>query len=190
MRFPFYVISVMLCSCSSKPTQSAGNTETITQTNMPDTTRQENEADEIDFRKEFISLYKQPVYIDTSFVEDGKNYKIIFHHFCTMDNALVVPAKYNFDTNKDFTTHNFASDLIFLSDKDTLFKKNIEKTTFNCILDTLDTPLKKYATLLYPTLNFKNDSIQINYSISIPVTDVGIAVDIKFDKKGNYTISQ
>jgi hypothetical protein len=58
------------------------------------------------------------------------------------------------------------------------------------MLDTLDTPLNKYATLLYPTLKLNNDSIQIHYNISIPVTDVGIGIKINFDKKGNYIIEQ
>jgi len=54
----------------------------------------------------------------------------------------------------------------------------------------LDTTLNKYATLLYPTLDIKNDSIRIHYSISIPVTDLGIGANLEFDKKGNYVIEQ
>jgi len=41
---------------------------------------------------------------------------------------------------------------------------------------------------LYPSFKLGNDSILIHYSISIPVTDVGIGVAIEFDKQGNYTI--
>ncbi|MBX3238369.1 MAG: hypothetical protein KIT80_06250 [Chitinophagaceae bacterium] len=144
----------------------------------------------MDFRKEFISLYQKPILIDRSFIDNGKEYEIVFRHFSTMDNGLVVPAKYNFDTNRDFVTHNFVSNLIVFTGKDTIFEKHITKAMFKPLLDTLDTSLNKYATLLYPTLDIHNDSIKIHYSISIPVTDIGISVDIKFDKRGNYIIRQ
>ncbi|MFT3935918.1 MAG: hypothetical protein QM726_19975 [Chitinophagaceae bacterium] len=153
-------------------------------------TTQHDEKENTDFRQEFISLYTKKVVIDTYFVDNGRKYEIIFRHFSTMDNGLVVPAKYNFDTNKDFVTHNFVSDLAVISEKDTVFKKHITKATFKPLLDTLNTPLNKYATLLYPTLVIDNDSIQIHYSISIPVTDVGLGVYIKFDTKGKYLITQ
>ena len=104
-----------------------------------------------------------------------------------MDSGLIIPAKYSFDTHKDFVTHNFKSELILLLDKDTLFKKQITKGTFDKLLYS---DLRDYATLLYPDFYIKNDSIEIHYSISIPVTDVGIGVTIKFDKKGNYTIEE
>jgi hypothetical protein len=189
MRVSLYFIILTLLSCSSGSQKTNTQVDTTKSVSKTDTTQQDDE-EEIDFRKEFISLYQKPVLIDTFFFDNGKKYEVMFHHFSTMDNGLLVPAKYNFDTNKDFTTHNFVSDLTVLSDKDTVFKKHIIKAIFNSILDTLDTPLNKYATLLYPTLHLKNDSIQIHYSISIPVTDVGIGVNITFDKKGNYIIEQ
>lgn len=189
MRFPFYFIILTLLSCSSGSQKTNSLVDTTKPVVVADTTPQDSE-EEVDFRKEFISLYQKPVLIDTFFIDHGKKYEVVFHHFSTMDDGLVVPAKYNFDTNKDFTTHNFVSDLVVLSDKDTVFKKHITKAIFISFLDTLDTPLNKYATLLYPRLDIINDSIQIHYSISIPVTDVGIGVDIKFDKNGNYIIRQ
>ena len=104
-----------------------------------------------------------------------------------MDSSILVPAKYNFDTNKDFVTHNFISDLTMLSDKDTIFKKQITKSTFDNLIDNT---LKKYATLLFPNFSIGNDSIKIEYTITIPATDVGKSVYIKFDKNGNYRIGQ
>lgn len=148
-----------------------------------------NEEKEEDFRQEFLALYQHPVFIDTIFSRNAKSYELLFRHFSTMDNKLVVPAKYNFDINKDFVTHNFVSDLVVLSDKDTVFKKHISKSDFNKLLDSIP-PLRKYATLLYPALAITNDSIYIHYSISIPVTDIGIEAEIRFDRKGNYVVVQ
>ena len=189
MRVSLYFIFLTLLSCSSGSQGTTTQVDTTKSVAKTDTTQQQKD-EEVDFRKEFISLYQKPVLIDTSYIGGGKNYEVIFHHFSTMDNGLVVPAKYNFDTNKDFVTHNFVSDLTVLSDKDTLFKKHITKATFKSLLDTLETPLSKYATLLYPYLEIRGDTILIHYSISIPVTDVGIGVDVKFNRNGNYVIGQ
>lgn len=188
MRFSIFLIISTLFGCSSGSEKTSNLADTAKSLAVTDRKLELEEGQEVDFRQEFISLYQKPVIIDTFVINHGKKYAIIFRHLSAMDKGLVVPAKYNFDTNKDFTTHNFVSDLTVLSDKDTVFKKFINKAVFNSLLDTHDTSLKKYATLLYPTLTLNNDSIQIHYSISIPVTDVGIGVVIKFDKKGNYVI--
>lgn len=189
MRLTVYFIFLILISCSPSPQKKRSQSNALKPYLKTNTSPQVEEK-VVDFRQSFISLYKKPILVDTAFYYKGEKYRVIFHHFCTMDNDLVVPAKYNFDTKKDFVTHNFVSDLIVLSYKDTVFKKHITKSTFNNLLDTIDLPLKQYGTLLYPTLSIKNDSIQIHYNISIPVTDVGIGVDIKFDRAGNYVIEQ
>ncbi|HTM91734.1 MAG TPA: hypothetical protein VL095_04915, partial [Flavisolibacter sp.] len=122
MRLPLYFIFLTLLSCTSRSQKTNTHVDTSKSVAATDVT-QEQDDDEVDFRKEFISLYQKPVLIDTFFIDNGKKYEVILHHFSTMDNSLVVPAKYNFDTNKDFTTHNFVSDLTVLSEKDTVFKK-------------------------------------------------------------------
>jgi hypothetical protein len=190
MRVLLYLIFLTLLSCSSGSQSTSAQLDTTKTVSKTDTTQQQNEKDDVDFRQEFISFYQKPILVDTSFLSNGRKYEVILRHFSTMDSSLLVPAKYNFDTNTDFITHNFVSDLTVLEDKDTVFKKHLTKATFSSLLDTLDTPLNKYATLLSPTLSINNDSIQIHYNISIPVTDVGIGVNIRFDKKGNFVIAQ
>src|SRR4051812_25899661 len=155
----FIFLTVLSCSSGSQGT-NPHQVDTTQSVAKIDTTRQEDDEEDVDFRQEFLSLYQKPVHIDTSFVDNGKTYEVILHHFSTMDNGLVIPAEYNLDANKDFITHNFVSDLTVLSDKDTIFKKHITKATFKSLLDTLDLPLSKYATLLYPNLYINKDSIQ------------------------------
>jgi hypothetical protein len=145
MRVLIPFIFLTLIGCSSGQTKLTTQTDTTNALTKIDTT-EGNDESQIDFRKEFIATYFKPVLLDTSFVDSGKQFEVIFHHFSTMDSGLTVPAKYNFDTKKDFVTHDFISDLILLSDKDTLFKKQITKSTFDNLLDS---SLKKYATLLY-----------------------------------------
>jgi hypothetical protein len=188
--FAILSCSSLLLSCSSGTQKNSTIVDSAKSITSTDTIAQEDGIDLAKLRKEFISEYDRPILLDTFIVNKGEKLEVILHHYCTMDKGLTVPAQYNFDTNKDFVTHNFASDLTVLSNKDTLFKKHISKSTFNSLLDTLETPLKKYATLFYPSVSIEHDSLQVDYSISIPITDVGIDVHIRFDKKGDYNIGQ
>ncbi|MDP4261251.1 MAG: hypothetical protein Q8941_01860 [Bacteroidota bacterium] len=177
MRILPVIFCLAILACSSRQTKPVS---------QGDATSKKAES-EPGFRKDFISMYSQPIFIDTFFTAGNKKYHAIFRHFCTMDKGLTVPAKYNFDTHSDFVTHNFESELVLLSGSDTLFKKQITKATFDKLLDST---LKNYADLLYPNFYVEKDSIKVQYSISVPMTDAGIGVMIRFDKKGNYTISE
>ncbi len=145
------------------------------------------EGEEPNYRKEFINEYSKTLTIDTFFSAHNRTYTVFLKHYCTWDSALVIPAKYNYDIRSDFKTHNFQSELTVLEGMDTAFKKIITKDDFNSLLYPA---LDNYATLLFPTLKLENDSIKLFYSISIPVTDVGIGATIQFDTKGKSTIKQ
>jgi hypothetical protein len=193
LLIPFAFFSLLGCSSGqNKLDVQTDTTKTSIRIDTPkasakiDTTT-EYDNGQVEAREDLIASYEKPIFIDTFFVDNGKKFEVFFHYWCTMDSSILVPAKYNFDTNKDFVTHNFISDLVVLSDKDTMFKKRITKSTFDTFLDN---SLRKYATLFDPNFYIKNDSIQIDYSISIPVTDVGVGVNIKFDKKGKQVIGQ
>lgn len=43
---------------------------------------------------------------------------------------------------------------------------------------------EKYGALFYSGFKLLNDSIELHYSISIPLTDVGIGVVIRLDRDG------
>jgi hypothetical protein len=187
---------ITILGCSSGQNKLTVNSYTTKETQTPiDTlkssatvdTSTEDDNPQIEARKDLIASYNKPLLIDTFFVANGKKLKVLFRYWCTMDSSILVPAQYNFDTNKDFRTHGFISDLVVLSTQDTLFRKQITKSTFDSLIDI---SLKKYATLLFPDFSIENDSIKIDYSITIPATDVGKGVYIKFGKNGNYRIGQ
>ena len=125
MRFAVYLALLILLGCSSGSQKTPTPVDTTHSQAKTDTTQPSDYETQVHFRDEFISLYQKPVLVDTFFLDKTKRYRVLFHHFSTMDNGLVVPAKYNFDTNKDFVTHNFVSDLTVFLDKDTVFKKHI-----------------------------------------------------------------
>ncbi|HVY73495.1 MAG TPA: hypothetical protein VG890_01620 [Puia sp.] len=194
MKFLIAFIIVILFSCSSKQNKSTAHIDSIRNSTKIETTNTSEKLDsnaedqsQADARKELILSYEKPIFIDTFFIDKGKKVEIVFNYLCTKDSSIKVPAKYDFDTNKDFITHDFISELTVISGGDTAFKKRITRSTFD---DLLDESLRKYATLYYPSFHVEGDSIKITYSISIPVTDVGVGAFIKFAKDGNYVIGQ
>lgn len=170
------IIVFYLYSCSNKPQIKTVDSNIV---------NSDTSEPEIDFRKEFIAYSGIPTKFDTSFIKDQINYRVHFRHYCMFDSALMIPSRYNIDTNLDFVTHNFRSEFVLLSNQDTVLNKLIEKVMFSSLLDS---SVRKYGTLLFPYISIERDSIEINYSITIPVTDVGIPVKVKFDLKGNYSI--
>ena len=187
MRIIPFLLSVCFFSCSSSTMES----KTVKKDSMKvidfmdSTDTAPIEGEETNYRQEFINGYAESLTVDTSYFTQNKTYTVFLKHYCTWDSALVVPAKYNFDTKADFKTHNFQSELTVLKGGGTAFKRIITKDDFSTLLYPA---LKNYATLSIPTLKFENDSIKIFYSISIPVTDVGIGATIQFDTNGKFTI--
>jgi hypothetical protein len=189
MRFIIILTALIMLSCSSGQVKTkAVQTDTLKATTViVNNDTAEVEEDQSDWRQELINEYSREILIDTTITATGKTYKVLLRHYCTWDSGIIVPAKYNFDTNKDFRTHNFQSELTLIENGDTAFKKIITKADFNPLLYT---ELKSYATLYHPVFEIQNDSIRVFYSISIPVTDVGIGAAIKLDSKGNFSLEK
>jgi len=126
-------------------------------------------------------------------VIDGKDtLRMHLKYYCLHDSSLTVPEKYmepwGEKDPKGFVTNNFASKIIILKNKDTVFNKIIKKNIFNGILED---PLKKYAVLLtcdYEGYNKAAGEFAFRYSITIPMTDVGVPASIVVDKTGHYRV--
>ena len=183
MRNSLVIIIIILVSCSGQENETgqhqAPGLDTSIGKEFP------TDPDQAQVRKEFIESYSKPIIIDTPWVSSGQKFTLHFKHTCVNNSRLLIPAEYNFDINKDFTTHAFESYLMLKSGGDTVFRTVITKEMFAVFLDSIQL---KFATLLYPRLELRTDSIKIDYSVTIPVTDVGTRVQIMFDKNGHYSI--
>jgi hypothetical protein len=100
---------------------------------------------------------------------------------------VTVPAKYYFDSNAPFRTHSFESRILVLSNEDTLINRKVTKSDFRSFLDT---SLQDYGLLIFPNVNFSRPELVVNYSISIPLTDVGIGVRLIANEKGLLRFEQ
>jgi hypothetical protein len=100
-----------------------------------------------------------------------------------MDSSIVIPKKYVGIYGLDsFVTHSFRTSIKVEEDNKRLFEGVILKANFEKYLDTT---LKKYGVLLYPGIVKSNDNIKVNYSVSIPLTDIGIGVSMIIKKEAN-----
>ena len=128
--------------------------------------------------------------IDTSLQLNHQTFYIHFTHYCLFD-TLIIPASFNWGPNqKQFLAHNFASKLLVITDNDTLANTIITKDLFNPILFE---NLVKYGVLFYPNYegyNSTNKMIQIQYSIPIPLTDVGKCVKLNIGLDGMLSYSE
>ena len=146
---------------------------------------EEDEWDDTDYRREYLETYSKPMALDTTITLSGTTYRMLLRHNCSFDSALVVPAKYNRDTKEDFITHNFYSTRTLLTESDTVFSRTIDRTVFDRLIYPEWRP---YANLSNPSLELMKDSIQLRYSIGIPVTDLAEAISLRFDTKGNCQV--
>ena len=132
---------------------------------------------------EYVSNYKKPCLIDSSFVIDGNKYVIDLSHYCLMDSAVVVPKKYVYMYKLDsFLTHNFVTKLSIKKDNKTIVERTISKKDFEKFLYP---QLKQYGVLFCPALKISNGFFTLDYSISIPLTDVGVGTSAQIDHNGN-----
>lgn len=147
------------------------------------------ECDTKELRDVYILSYNRIDILDTTFKDfDGKIIKVVTRYYCLFDSSLFVPKQYFWeDSTKNFLTHNFAHDIKIIIDKDTIFNKTIYKSYFK---DMLNSELQSYAVILYPEFHYdkKEYLFNISYSISIPITDIGVGFNLLIDKKGKATI--
>lgn len=151
-----------------------------------DTSADEPEIETPDLREErdlYVKMYQADYRL--SLATPDSNYHYFVRHHCLFDSAVVVPARYNFDTNREFVTHSFESEIIITRGNDTISNKRITKADFR---SELHPSLDSFGVVLPPTCKVVNASLLMDYSISIPITDVGVGVTILVDTLGNISI--
>jgi len=162
---------------------------------MAAASRPEDEEATPDFKHTLeitLKSYNKIERIDTTITDGNDHLRIKMEYYCLHDSALTVPKRYmsawGKDNANDFITNNFACKIQVLNNQDTVFNKAITRTDFNSVLED---HLKKYATLV--TAKFEGYSktkgyLIFSYSVSIPMTDVGVPASLTIDKHGNSKI--
>lgn len=191
------IIGVVLCisvnGCNNQKGTSA-STQVADQTS--DTVKRENKKTDTglaqtDLHKElqdYIKAYNDTLRIDTLLEYNHEKFKIIFKHYCAYDSALHLPNKYiGIYGLKEFTTHDFKSTLKISSGEILIIDTTITKEMF---MDKIFEEEKSYGALLYPHLSFSDKGVTIDYSISIPLTDVGVGASLECGYDGKLSIKK
>ena len=143
-----------------------------------DTTKNEMAKYVEDYKKQC----ERKINVDTVFLFKGDSFRLVLTHYCLHDNSVHVPQKYTKIYGLDsFVTHAFKSDLLLKKNNKVIVSKSIQKGDFKKYLDS---NLSNYGVVLYPEIRIMNDEIEIGYSVSIPLTDVGKAVKVSIDENG------
>ncbi len=134
-------------------------------------------------RRQFIASYKEKIKIDTTIITKQKDtIRVHLDYYCLLDSAVTIPEKFVLEGGKyPFITHNFAADILVKKNDKIVFSEKITKPFFEKLLDE---NLIKYGVLLYPVLNgydLNKNNLVIGFSVSIPVTDLGIAAHLVFN---------
>jgi hypothetical protein len=136
----------------------------------------------------YIETYRNKINVDTSFDYAGERLRIVFKYYCTYDSSLRLPGKYvGVYGLKEFVTHSFKSILTIRLGERLVIDTVIDKNVFE---DNLFEEEKLYGALLYPNLSFSKQAVKIDYSISVPLTDVGVGVSLECSFDGKLIVDK
>jgi hypothetical protein len=134
--------------------------------------------------QQYIAKYTAPCVIDSSFKLGVGRYRLRIEHMCTFDCGIIVPGSYVHMYKLDsFITHDFVTHITLQKNGKKILQRTLTKKDF-WLKDSPE--LFSYAALFCPNLELQKglEMIILNYSISIPLTDVGIAATASIDEKG------
>jgi predicted nucleotidyltransferase len=112
----------------------------------------------------------------------GDSFKVHLKYYCLKDSAIKVPKELVYMYKLDsFVTHNFVTRVRIERNGVSILEKTIHKEEFDKFLYP---EWKQYSVLRDPSLELKNNLIEISNSISIPLTDLGVLTSILVDRDG------
>jgi hypothetical protein len=143
-----------------------------------------------DVLAELRTAYNKVEHIDKTVIDGRDTLQLHETYYFLHDSSLIVPKLYVWggDTTKDFTANTFATKIIVVNNRDTVLNKIFKKTDFDKVLWDR---LQQYAIIFtadYIGYDESKGEFALGYSITIPLTDVGVPAAITVDKKGHYKI--
>jgi hypothetical protein len=181
------VITVLL-SCNSTTDQTPEPQKNLDTTpakaissKEEDEANNENDLDMI--MADYKEMADKPHIKDTMLLIDGDTFHVLVKHYPVPDSPIIVPKKYAAIFKLDsFSTSSLKTSVTITKNGKAILQREISKNDF---LDLLYPALKDYAVLFTPDISSADGHIELHYSISIPLTDVGIGVAALIDKNGS-----
>lgn len=193
MTFRLLSVTLLLFLLSCQENRQQTSSVSAADTTIQSNTAIDNEAvtDEDDFiepqydemKAEFLATYDKVQKIDSVFTfRSGQAYNLSLTYYCLKDSSVILPARYNWSGREEiFPTHPFVCEYKMSRAGETLAKGVIQKQTFSA---QLDSALQAYGVLQYPHLSFNENRVEMAFSISVPLTDVGVGVTAYLQEDG------
>ena len=120
----------------------------------------------------------------------GEEIRIAGKYYCMVNNELSIPEKLVPGNKREFKTHGFATDIIIISNKDTILRKTITINDFN---GNLPGNLSEYGVISEPVFigyNDKSDQFDFHFGISIPLTNTAVSRIVGIRRNGELAIRE
>lgn len=171
------LILLMIAACSKVNT--AGSELNNNMDTLESSIQNFHEPDFQEVLQEFKGLYLATITLDSVIEIHDDTLRVSLNHFSLSD-SILVPTKYNWGAAKfDYHVRNFASQIRVFSNDQMVVDTTVTKDAF---VNLLDANLKSYGVLLYPSYqgyDSTDGAFIVNYSVSIPCTDIGELVTLR-----------
>jgi hypothetical protein len=140
-------------------------------------------------RRNYEKSYTQPTTF--SGLDEGKpgeEIRIAGRYYCVLNNELSIPEKLIPDNRQEFKTHQFATDILIISNKDTILQKTITVKDFK---GNISSSLSEYGVMSEPVFlgyNEKTDQFDFHFRISIPLTNTAVSRIAGIKRNGELAI--
>ncbi len=142
-------------------------------------------------RNNYEKSYSQPTTF--SGLDEGKpgeEIRVAGKYYCVLNNELSIPEKLIPDNKQEFITHDFATDILIISTKDTILRKTITIKDFK---GSVSANLSEYGVISEPVFigyNEKEDQFDFHFGISIPLTNTAVSRIAGIKRNGDLVIRE
>lgn len=171
------VSTILIFSCTRQIKNIPGSKIYIT-----DTSGDSSDESLSGILTDYLNTYNEELKIDTTYIAYWDTMTIHFRFYCDFDSAINLPEKYiQMYGLKEFITHNFQSEIHYKVNHKIVLDTIVKKSMFEKYIDS---SLVHYGIVTAPILSKEKNGIRIEYSISIPLTDVGREAELNIDTNG------
>jgi hypothetical protein len=131
--------------------------------------------------RDFEISHQKIIKLDSTFILDNATYRLKVTLTKT-SKKFKVPTKYlKIYKIKKYHSFDYISKIDFFKNGQPIGHYLIKKSDFK---GKVDEPLIDYGILYFPYIEYRNNLFVINYSLTIPLTDIGEVVELTIGKDG------
>ena len=132
-----------------------------------------------DIVSEFRDSVQRETTLDTTQYEGVDTVRLVIHMARVPAGSFLLPGRYLQDVGLDsFRAWNMSSTIRFFVNGREKAERRLQKADFDAC--QMDRNIRKYGVLMFPEADsLSKKGFSINYSLTIPMTDVGTSLNVK-----------